>query len=127
MRIRRVESLLAGLLRSGVVLSLILLFAGMTLTMVRHPDYLTDPSNLDRLTQPGAAFPHTLHDVWGELMQGRGRAVMTVGLLVLVITPVLRVAASITAFVLDRDWAFAAITSLVLIVLLVSFALGKVE
>jgi uncharacterized membrane protein len=51
--------------------------------------------------------------------------VVTVGLLVLVATPVLRVAASIGLFALQRDRAFVAVTSLVLALLVTSFVLGK--
>jgi uncharacterized membrane protein len=47
------------------------------------------------------------------------------GLLLLIATPVLRVAVSILAFVYQRDRAFVAITSIVLALLLTSFVLGR--
>jgi uncharacterized membrane protein len=43
----------------------------------------------------------------------------------MIITPVTRVAVSIVAFAMERDWRYVGITALVLLVLLVSFALGK--
>jgi uncharacterized membrane protein len=58
-------------------------------------------------------------------MQGNPQAVVVLGLLVLLVTPVVRVAVSIIAFLLERDWRYVLITSLVLLILLLSFALGK--
>ena len=49
-----------------------------------------------------------------------------VGLLVLIATPVLRVAVSILAFWQEGDRKFVLITSVVLALLLASFLLGKV-
>lgn len=53
--------------------------------------------------------------------------VMMMGLLLLIATPVMRVAVSILAFAVQRDWRFVAITSVVLALLLLSFLLGNVE
>jgi uncharacterized membrane protein len=53
-----------------------------------------------------------------------GHAIITLGLIVLIATPVLRVAVSIVAFAIERDWTFVVITTLVLALLGVSFAVG---
>ena len=50
---------------------------------------------------------------------------MVAGLLLLIATPVLRVAVSIFAFVYEKDKVFVIITSIVLGLLLLSFILGK--
>lgn len=123
--IERVEVLLGTLLRVGVVASMILIMLGLTVSLVRHPDYLTDPAMLARLTHPGAAFPHTPAAVVEELGQFRGRAIITLGLLVLIATPVIRVATSVVVYVVQKDWKYVVLTSLVLIILLVSGLLGK--
>jgi hypothetical protein len=51
--------------------------------------------------------------------------VVCFGLLMLIATPILRVAVSIVVFVVQRDWEFVAVTAFVLAVLLASFFLGK--
>jgi uncharacterized membrane protein len=122
----RLERTIAALLRVGVACSLVLLAGGITISFIHHPGYLVDPATLDRLTHAGAAFPHRWSDVVSELWRGRGRAVMTLGLAVLIATPVVRVGVSFAAYVGRGDWRFAAITLMVLIVLLISFVLGKV-
>jgi uncharacterized membrane protein len=53
--------------------------------------------------------------------------VVTLGLLLLVATPVLRVAVSMVAFALQHDRTYTVISALVLLVLLMAFLLGKVE
>ena len=123
--ILRVEVLLGTLLRLGVFACIALILIGLTVTLVRHPDYITDSSSLEHLTSPGAAFPHTPSAVISELGQFRGRAIITLGLLVLIATPVVRVATSIVVYVVQRDWAFVVLTTLVLAILILSGFLGK--
>jgi uncharacterized membrane protein len=125
-RVRAAELLISGLLRTGVIVSLSVVIAGVLLSFLHHPDYVSSPSELLRLTRPGAAFPHTLRDVASGLREWRGQAVIMIGLLLLMGTPVLRVAVSILMFFYERDWVFVAITSVVLLLLLTSFLLGRV-
>jgi uncharacterized membrane protein len=124
-RVRKVELLISYLLRTGVVTSLTVVVAGVLLSFLHHADYVSSHAELERLTRPGAAFPHTLRDVARGLRDLRGQAVVMLGLLLLIATPVLRVAVSIFTFVYERDWTFVAITSTVLLLLLTSFLLGK--
>jgi uncharacterized membrane protein len=125
-KVRAVELLISRLLRAGVVTSLLFVVAGTVLSFVHHPEYLSSPPALQRLTTPGAAFPRTPRQVAEGLGQLRGQAVIVVGLLILVATPVLRVAVSIFGFVYERDWTFVVVTSIVLGMLILSFVLGKV-
>jgi uncharacterized membrane protein len=124
-RVRRVELLISNILRIGVATSLVIIVAGTLLSFVHHPDYVSDPRELQRLTRPGAAFPHTLSDVLTGVAHLRGQAVVVIGLLVLLATPVARVAVSIFAFAYQRDRVFVVLTSTVLLLLLLSFALGQ--
>ena len=55
----------------------------------------------------------------------RGEAIVAVGLLLLILTPVARVAVSILAFLYQRDRVFTLITLAVLIILLMSFVIGR--
>jgi uncharacterized membrane protein len=122
---RLVELLISWLLIGGVVVSMAVVLVGMALMFVHHPECLRSAAVLQQLTEPRSAFPHTLHDIAGGVAAGRGQAVVALGLLLLVATPILRVAVSMAGFALQRDYAYTAITAAVLIVLLVSFFLGK--
>ena len=119
------DLLISRLLRSGVLTSLALVLSGLALMFVHHPSYLRSAEALRRLTTPGAAFPTSLGDVAAGFRDARGQAVVAAGLLVLVLTPILRVALSILLFARRGDRAFVAITTTVLAILLASFLLGK--
>lgn len=126
-RVHKVELLIGNLLRVGVVASLIVVTAGTIISFVHHPQYVASPHELDRLTRPGAAFPKTIADVITGVRELRGQAIVVVGLLLLVATPVARVAISIFAFIYQRDRIFTLITAIVLALLLLSFILGQAE
>jgi uncharacterized membrane protein len=56
-----------------------------------------------------------------------GRSFVVLGLLLLIATPVMRVAVSIIAFAVQKDAIFVVLTTMVLLLLVLSFFLGKVE
>lgn len=120
------ELLISNVLRLGVTLCLGLVTVGMLLTFFHHPDYLSSGQALTGLTSP-AHGPHALSDVLGGARAAHGQAFVMVGLLVLMATPVLRVALSMLVFGRQRDLAFFTVTFVVLSLLLLSFVRGGVE
>jgi uncharacterized membrane protein len=104
-------------LRGGVLLSAGLLILGALLYFVRVL-WGGAPAN-------PLSFPHTPGDVISGLAHGDPLAILALGLIVLLLTPVARVLISIFAFARERDWLYVGITTLVLLILLVSFLLGR--
>jgi uncharacterized membrane protein len=125
--VHRVELMVSYLLRAGVVVSMTLIVLGMCLTFVHHPDYSSVPLPLRDVPKVAKNFPHTVADTLQALEQMRGQGFVLLGLLVLLITPVMRVAISIVAFAIQKDRIFTLITIIVLAILLLSFVLGKTE
>lgn len=121
---RAMESGIAGVLRAGVAASFVLIVAGTVVSFIHHPDYLRSLVALERLTRPGIA-PHSLAQVAAGLAAGRGQAIVALGLLLLLATPVVRVALSLALFLRDGDRTFAGLTIVVLALLFVSLALGR--
>ena len=125
---RQVEILISNLLRIGVIGSLLVVLAGMIVTFGHHPEYSHAKVDLARLTSPSrATFPHTIKTMIQGLRHGEGRAIVVAGLLLLIATPVMRVAVSIFAFVYEKDLTFVVITAIVLALLIFSFVLGRVS
>jgi uncharacterized membrane protein len=124
---RRAELWISWVLRLGVGISLILISAGIVACFFHHPQYFSSPMELNHLIAPGAIFPRTLPEVFHEVLDCRGMAIVSVGLLLLIATPIARVAISLAGFIEDKDYVFACITSAVLIILLLSFLLGNVQ
>jgi uncharacterized membrane protein len=122
---RDIELLISNLLRGGVIISLIFVLVGTFISFIHHPNYLTSPSALALLTGPGGTFPRTLPDLESGFLNLRGQTIVTIGLIILVATPVMRVAISIFAFIYQGNKIFTLITILVLCLLLMSFILGK--
>ncbi|MCY3022981.1 MAG: DUF1634 domain-containing protein [Planctomycetota bacterium] len=123
-RVRRVELVISAVLRTGVVASLAVIVFGTVLSFVHHPGYLHPTSDLQRLTGPRAACPHSLGEIGEGLRQWRGQAFVAAGLVLLIATPIMRVAISILAFLYQRDRIFVLVTTTVLALLLLSFVLG---
>jgi len=121
------ELLLSNLLRTGVIASLTLVVIGAILSFVHHPSYLSSPAELTRLTDSGSVFPFSWGDIAAGVLDLHGQAVIMVGLLLLIATPILRVAVSALIFIYQRDRIYTLITIVVLSLLLLSFVLGKVE
>ena len=119
------ELLISNLLRTGVVLSAVLVVVGTIITFVHHPEYLTSSTALGPLKDGSLGFPTSFREMLSGLIRFEGRAIVTAGLLVLVATPIMRVAVSILAFLQMRDRKFVAITSIVLSLLIASLVLGK--
>jgi uncharacterized membrane protein len=120
-----VEIVISWVLRIGVVTSLAVVLVGLVLIFVHHPAFLSSSAELPKLTKPGSVFPHTLLEVFQGVSHTRGEATVAIGLLLLILTPVTRVAVSILAFLYQGDRLFTFITLTVLIILLMSFVIGR--
>jgi uncharacterized membrane protein len=116
----QMDRVLGGLLRAGVVLAAGIVVAGGGLFLDRHGaesrDYRVFRGEPAELRHPGG--------IVRSAAAGDDRGLIAVGLLVLIATPIARVAASIVAFLRQRDSLYVAVTSFVLAVLLYSLAGG---
>jgi len=110
----RIEEIVGNLLRTGVTISALVVFVGGVIYLVRHgfssADYAVfrgEPSDL-RSLRGILHSAYTLH----------GRGIIQLGLILLIATPVARVAFSIWGFAAERDRMYMAFTGLVLVILL---------
>jgi len=125
--LRKVELAISVVLRVGVVVSVGLVLAGLGLTFAQHASYssLTKGVSYHHLTNHSTPFPHDLGALFHDVALGNGRGIIGLGLIVLIATPVLRVAVGVLSFIFEKDPRMAAITFFVLVVLLGSFVLGS--
>ena len=122
-RVHRLELAISYALRAGVICSLALIIAGLALTAVQHSESLQE--SVHEALDSGEAPFTTWGSVISGLRAGNGQAVVMLGVLVLISTPVTRVAVSIALFALQKDRIFVAITTLVFALLVLSFLLGR--
>ncbi len=105
------------ILQGGVIISASVIIIGLLLLP-------TQPGGLspERLLK----FPQTLSQVTTNVLALRPQSIITLGLLLLIATPVLRVVVSVVTFALERDRKYVVITLIVLAILLFSiFYLGS--
>src|SRR5256886_8219801 len=103
--------IIGWILQGGVILSASIILIGFILLPLR-------PGGLS--VHRFLTFPQTLGQVWVGLLVLHPQAIITLGLLLLIATPIMRVAVSIVLFALEGDRRFVVITVLVLAILLLS-------
>jgi len=111
-----IEVIIGGLLRTGVILAASVVLIGGVLYLSRHghevPNYTAFHGEPESLTNP--------REVFQGVMQLSARAIIQLGLLLLIATPVARVLFSAIAFAIERDGMYVVITLIVLAILLLS-------
>ena len=105
-----IDTVVHHTLVAGVVTGLALLLVGLALTVAGRGGLA-----VASLKAP-AAVRAAVHL--------RAAGFYSLGLLALILTPFVRVLGSIVAFAAAREWRFVAVTSAVLLVMLVSIAIG---
>jgi uncharacterized membrane protein len=116
-RDRRIEVILGNLLRIGVIVSATVVLCGASLYLTRHAH---DPADYRAFRGEPSEF-RTIPGVIRSVLHGRGRGLIQLGLLLLIATPIARVAFSIAGFTIERDHLYVAFTVVVLVILLYSF------
>jgi uncharacterized membrane protein len=111
---KQVEILIGQVLRAGVLLSCFVTLIGLALYLVHHatttPDYRVFHSVNAPLRSVYLLIPNAFH--------GNPLAIIQLGVLLLIATPVARVAFLVVAFALERDRMYVVVSGLVLVILL---------
>lgn len=116
----RVEQAVGNLLRWGVLTAAAITALGGVLLLLHHG---SEPTPLATFHGEPAGLA-TLRGIVNGALGGDGGAIVQLGVVVLIATPVLRVAFTLLAFLHQRDRLYTAITALVLGILLFSFLFG---
>ena len=116
----RVEQVVGNLLRVGVLVAAAVAVTGGVAVLVQHGMRLADYGTF---TGEAAEFTSIGGIVRGVLALD-SRAVVQLGLVLLIATPIARVVFSLVAFLLQRDRLYVVITGIVLAVLLFSLVFG---
>jgi uncharacterized membrane protein len=107
---QRIDLIMSRLLRTGVLLSAMVVVAGGALFLLCHPAPVTDYHHF----QGEPAEYRTVSGIFHEALALRGRGLIQLGLLLLIATPIARVAFSLLAFLYHRDWTYVLLTLIVL-------------
>ena len=115
---QKIEDIIGNLLRVGVAMAAAVVFVGAAIYLVRHgtghADYRVfhgQPSDL-----------RTLRGIIHAALSLRARGIIQLGLVLLIATPVARVAFSVVAFAIEGDRMYVVFTLIVLAILMFSLA-----
>jgi uncharacterized membrane protein len=116
---QRLEVIISVLLRTGIIISAAVVLLGGTCFLSKHghetPDY--------HVFHETSTTYRTISGVIRAAGPSDCQAVIQLGLLLLILTPVARVAFSLVGFGLERDGTYVVLTSIVLAILLYSLVL----
>ena len=114
----RLERIISIVLTTGVILSAAIVFLGGACYLVRHGDAKPEYHAF----QGTLAEYRSIDGIVHAMGPSNCRAIIQFGLLLLIATPIARVAFSLVGFAMERDRTYMVITSIVLAVLLYSVA-----
>ncbi|MHB2025379.1 MAG: DUF1634 domain-containing protein [Elusimicrobiota bacterium] len=113
-----VEDAAAWVLRVGVFTSVVVMFLGLLISLWHGRISVAQMQSL--------AFNDHLGTIASQALSGGGFALIEIGVLLLVLTPIMRVASSMVLFaVVERDWFYAAVTFFVLCLTLLALLILK--
>ena len=113
---QKIEEIIGGLLRTGVTISAAVVLLGAAVYLVRHG---LEPADY-RIFHGEPSDYRSLLAIIRSAFTGHGRGIIQLGLLILIATPVVRVAFGIWGFAAERDRLYVIFTGVVLIILLYS-------
>jgi uncharacterized membrane protein len=114
----RVEAIVAHLLRAGVLVAAVIGMVGGIVYLYRHGEQM--PAYHIFMGEPNEY--RSVADILGDSLAGYGRGLIQLGVLLLIATPVARVALCAFAFCRQRDRLYVGVSLFVLAVLLYSLA-----
>ncbi|MBF4491299.1 DUF1634 domain-containing protein [Flavobacterium sp. JLP] len=115
------QSIIGNLLRYGVWTSLSVAFVGGIVYLMRHSTAIEDYSVFKENDQN---IFEVISSVYKGVIQGNGESLIFFGIILLFLTPVFRVLLSLFSFLLEKDYLYVVITSIVILIIITSVSLG---
>jgi len=109
-----VEQIVGRLLQIGVLIAAAVTLVGGVMLLVQHGQAPTDYT----IFRGEPAFLRSLSGIITAALAHDSRAIVQLGLVLLIATPIARVAFTLVAFALQRDRVYVGVTALVLALLL---------
>ena len=118
-----IEKMVAALLRTGVIVSGAVVTIGGAIYLTRHGGEVAVYRTFKMLPPTDRLVP----DIITSAIHHRARSIIQLGMLLLIATPIARVAFSLVGFALERDRKYVAITAIVLSILIYSLVSGAMR
>ena len=115
---RDMQLIMGNLLRAGVVLSMTVVFIGGVIYLMGYGKLQADYSEF---VMDEAGF-FSLASIWAGMLEMNGKAIIQLGILLLIFTPISRVILAVFSFLLERDYLYVLIGLIILSIILFSLS-----
>lgn len=115
------QNIIGNLLRYGVWISLAVAFIGGIVYLMHHGNEIEDYSVFK---ENDKNIFEVITSVYNGLIQGKGDSIIFSGIILLFLTPVFRVILSLFSFLLEKDYLYVVITTIVIGIIILSISFG---
>ncbi|MGZ3750149.1 MAG: DUF1634 domain-containing protein [Mucilaginibacter sp.] len=116
------QGIIGWILRIGVMVSMSVVFIGGVLYVYRHGHSIADY----HVFKGSPDFIHSAAGIINGVLNFKGQAIIQSGIILLIATPVIRVAFSAVGFIIEKDYLYTTITLIVLLILISSMLSGSI-
>lgn len=109
-----------NLLRLGVILSVITSLIGFVKLFTEGFKMPKKYTSLDMGSSSEKVWGH----FWNSLCKGEGMAIIQLGILLLIFTPLMRIIFALIGYLKEKDYVYVVISSIVLAIMAISFFTG---
>lgn len=115
------QSVIGWILRGGVIASMTVVVIGGIIFLWRHGQSIPDFHTFKKVPY----FISSSEGVFAGVIHGKGQAIVQLGIMILIATPVMRVIFAVIAFTFEKDRLYTLISLLVLLIILASMLTGR--
>lgn len=115
-KVERVELLLSNILRAGLAISMFVVAIGGIIFLWSHGSDSLDPNLIKGIPNQLRTIPTILNNIWHD----HGQGIMQFGIVLLIATPIARVASCLIVFAKEHNRLYVFISAYVLLALLYS-------
>lgn len=115
------QLIIGNLLRYGVWISLAVAFMGGIIYLLNHGNEL---ENYSTFYENDNNIFKVIINIYNGVVQGQGESIILLGIILLFITPILRLLISLIVFYFEKDYLYVFITMIVILIIGTSIFFG---
>jgi uncharacterized membrane protein len=121
-RDKDMQAIIGWILRIGVILSMAVVFIGGILFIYNHGHSIPDYSVFKGVPN----FIDNTGGIVNGVINFKGQAIIMLGIMLLIATPILRVAFAAIGFLIEKDYLYTTISLIVLLIITASMISGQI-
>jgi len=114
------QAIIGWILRAGVLVSMSIVVFGGVLFVYRHGHSIPNYHTFKGVPY----FIRGVDGIFNGVLNYKGQAIIQAGILLLILTPIIRVGFSAVGFIIEKDHVYTSISLLVLLIIIASMRSG---